>query len=78
MKNKIFVITGAISGWTRDNIIYYIEKNGGKVSSTITNKTDYLLCENISNSSKSKKALQYETTIISGETLKNFLNGLKH
>ena len=77
-KDKIFVITGAISGWTRDNIIYYIEKNGGKVSSTITNKTDYLLCENISNSSKSKKALQYETTIISGETLKNFLNGLKH
>ena len=76
-KDKTFVITGAISGWTRDEIIYKIEKNGGKIGSTITSKTDYLLCENLSNSSKSKKALQYGTTIISGDTLRNFMNGLE-
>lgn len=76
-KDKTFVITGAIYGWTRDEIIYKIEKNGGKIGSTITSKTDYLLCENLSNSSKSKKALQYGTTIISGGTLHDFLNGLK-
>lgn len=67
-KDKKFVITGAISGYSnRNTIIDIIEMNGGKVSSTVNKETDYLLCEGLSNSSKSKKALQYGTKIINGD-----------
>ena len=67
-KDKKFVITGAISGYSnRNTIIDIIEQKGGKVSSTVNKETDYLLCEGLSNSSKSKKALQYGTKIINGD-----------
>lgn len=67
-KDKKFVITGAISGYSnRNTIIDIIEMNGGKVSSTVNKDTDYLLCEGLSNSSKSKKAMQYGTKIINGD-----------
>ena len=66
-KDKKFVITGAIYGYTRDEIKRIIESKGGSVSSTVNEKTDYLLCEGLSNSSKSKKALQYGTKIINGD-----------
>ena len=67
-KDKKFVITGAISGYSnRNTIIDIIKMNGGKVSSTVNKDTDYLLCEGLSNSSKSKKAMQYGTKIINGD-----------
>jgi len=39
-----FVITGALPGMKREEAGELIEKNGGKVSSSVSKKTDYLLC----------------------------------
>ncbi|CAN5389916.1 NAD-dependent DNA ligase LigA [soil metagenome] len=42
-EGKIFVLTGSLLKYTRDTASEYIEKAGGKVSSSVSKKTDYLL-----------------------------------
>ncbi|MCM8761831.1 MAG: NAD-dependent DNA ligase LigA [Candidatus Omnitrophica bacterium] len=39
-----FVITGILNGYTRDGITNLIKRHGGKVTETVSGKTDYLLC----------------------------------
>lgn len=52
-----FVITGSLSYFAnRDEVKEKIEAAGGKVSNNISSKTDYLVCNEESNSSKFKKA----------------------
>lgn len=67
LAGKIFVITGKMpSGRSRDVIKEIIESNGGKVSGSVSKKTNYLLMgEGEEGSSKHKKALELGTTIIS-------------
>ncbi|EKE21724.1 MAG: hypothetical protein ACD_7C00145G0001 [uncultured bacterium] len=43
MKNKTFVLTGALSSFTREEIKDIIRKEGGKISSSVSAKTDFLL-----------------------------------
>ena len=38
-----FVITGTLPGWTREQARQAIEANGGKVTGSVSSKTDYLL-----------------------------------
>lgn len=40
---KTFVVTGSLQNFTRDSIKEYIANNGGKVSSSVSAKTDYLV-----------------------------------
>jgi DNA ligase (NAD+) len=40
---KTFVVTGTLLHYTRDSIVEEIEKLGGKCSSSVSKKTDYLL-----------------------------------
>lgn len=40
---KTFVVTGTLLNYTRDSIVVEIEKFGGKVVSSVSKKTDYLL-----------------------------------
>ncbi|MEY2340671.1 NAD-dependent DNA ligase LigA [Acidithiobacillus sp. IBUN Pt1247-S3] len=40
---KQFVLTGTLQNWTRDEAKAEIEKRGGKVMSSVSKKTDYLL-----------------------------------
>ncbi|GAH33041.1 unnamed protein product, partial [marine sediment metagenome] len=42
-EEKSFVITGKLTGYTRDEITELIKSLGGKVSSSISKKTDYVL-----------------------------------
>lgn len=72
--NKIFVITGTLS-LPRNNVIEIIEKNGGKISSNISNKTNYLICGENSGSKKNK-ALKLNIEIINNEQLKEIINKL--
>jgi len=40
---KTFVVTGTLSSFTRDGIKTYIQERGGRVSSSVSAKTDYLV-----------------------------------
>jgi DNA ligase (NAD+) len=70
--NKIFVITGTLPTLSRDDAKKIIEDNGGKVSSSVSKKTNYLLAgENAG--SKLADAQKLEVTTISEEEFKNML-----
>jgi DNA ligase (NAD+) len=43
-KGKVFVLTGKLSRMTRDEAKSLIEQNGGRVSGSISRKTDFLVC----------------------------------
>ena len=43
LSGKKFVVTGSLSGFTRDSIKEYIVDFGGKVSDSVSSKTDYLV-----------------------------------
>lgn len=68
-KNKIFVITGRLQLiQNREKLINIVEKNGGKVSSSISSKTSVLINNDINSSSaKNKKAKELNIPIITEE-----------
>ncbi len=43
LDDTIFVITGTITGYTRNELKEWIEEYGGKVTDTVSNNTNYLL-----------------------------------
>lgn len=61
-----FVITGSVEQFkNRDELKEEIEKHGGKVTGSVTSKTNYLINnDNTSNSSKNKKAKELDIKII--------------
>lgn len=69
LAGKTFVITGSVEHFTnRNEVKEVIEQNGGKVTGTVTAKTDYLINNDIlSNSSKNKKAKELGIPIITEE-----------
>jgi DNA ligase (NAD+) len=40
---KTFVVTGSLNGFTRDGIKEFIQNHGGKVTDSVSKKTDYLV-----------------------------------
>lgn len=76
INGKVFVVTGSVHHYkNRDELKADIEKNGGKVTGSVTSKTDYLINNDInSNSSKNKKAKDLNVPIISEE---QFISMLK-
>ena len=77
LKDLTFVITGSINNFNnRDEMIEFIENNGGKVVSSISNKVDYLINNDInSTSTKNKKANELNVKIISEEEFMNMVGG---
>ena len=67
ISNKTFVITGSLNHYkNRDELVSVIEQLGGKVSGTVSAKTNYLINNDTeSNSSKNKKANELGIPIIS-------------
>ncbi len=65
-----FVITGTLPGMSRDEAADYIEKNGGKVSSSVSSKTSFLLAGDKAGS-KLTKAQNLGVKIISIDELKD-------
>ena len=66
---KTFVITGSVEHFSnRSEAKAYIEARGGKVTGSVTKKTDYLINnDKTSSSSKNKKAQELGITILSEE-----------
>ena len=75
LKGKIFVITGSLVKYkSRNELKDKIEKLGGKVSSSISSKTSYLINNDISsNSSKNKKAKELNIPIINEDSFLQIL-----
>lgn len=74
--NFTFVITGSLEHYgNRDELIAAIEGRGGKVTNTVTSKTNYLINnDNTSGSSKNKKAKELGISIITENQLIDWLN----
>lgn len=71
LDNKIFVITGKLKNFkNRDELVSVIENAGGKVASSVTSKTNYLINNDVtSTSAKNKKAKELNIPIITEEDL---------
>ena len=74
--NKNFVITGSVEHFVnRNEVKELIESKGGKVTGSVTSKTDYLINNDVnSTSSKNKKAKELGISIITEEQFLEMLN----
>ncbi|MDF2673000.1 MAG: ligase, NAD-dependent, partial [Clostridiales bacterium] len=75
-ENINFVITGSIDQFkNRDELKEVIESKGGKVTGSVTSKTNYLINnDNLSGSSKNKKAKELGISIITENQFILWLN----
>ncbi|MBW1693482.1 MAG: NAD-dependent DNA ligase LigA, partial [Deltaproteobacteria bacterium] len=69
---KVFVLTGTLETWTREDAKNIIEEAGGKVSGSVSGKTDYLLA-GTSPGSKLKRAKELGVEIIDETTFKRLM-----
>ena len=76
-KGMNFVITGSVNHFAnRNEVKDLIESLGGKVTGSVTSKTNYLINNDVtSTSSKNKKANELGIPIISEETFLEMVNG---
>jgi DNA ligase (NAD+) len=59
-----FVITGTLPTMSRDETSHLIEQHGGKVTGSVSGKTDYLVVGDSPGGSKFRKAQQLEVPMI--------------
>ena len=76
LKDKIFVITGkTIKFKNRNELKDFIENNGGKVTGSVSKKTNYLVNNDVnSTSSKNKTAKELNIPIITEQELVDLIN----
>ncbi|HEY59628.1 MAG TPA: NAD-dependent DNA ligase LigA [Anaerolineae bacterium] len=68
-QGKVFVITGTLSGFKRQEVKEFIQSHGGKVTENVSKNTDYLVAGK-NPGSKFDKARALEVEIISGNKLR--------
>ncbi|HBM86214.1 MAG TPA: DNA ligase (NAD(+)) LigA [Opitutae bacterium] len=73
LAGKIFVLTGSLPTLTRSEATALIEQVGGRTSSSVSKKTDYVVAGEASGS-KYAKAVKLELTILSEDDFKALLN----
>ncbi|MBZ4034841.1 NAD-dependent DNA ligase LigA [Flavobacterium sp. 17A] len=71
---KTFVVSGVFSQFSRDELKKTIEDNGGKVGSSISAKTDFVVAGDNMGPAKLEKATKLNVTILSEEDFINKLN----
>ena len=75
MTDKIIVVTGKLSNYSRETLKLKLENLGAKVANSISKKTDYLIAGSDSGT-KLSKAKQLNIDIISDSDLESFINNL--
>jgi len=74
LSGKIFVVSGVFSKFSRDDLKQTIEDNGGKVGSSISTKTDYVVAGENMGPAKLEKANQLKIPIISEDDFIQLVN----
>jgi DNA ligase (NAD+) len=74
LAGKTFVVSGVFSVYSRDGLKEAIEDNGGKIGSSISSKTDYVIAGENMGPAKLEKANQLKIPIISENDFINLLN----
>jgi len=72
LSEQVFVITGTIEGYTREELKNIIQENGGKVTDSVSKNTDYLLAGEQAGS-KLEKAVKLGVKIIDLNALNKLL-----
>lgn len=72
LAGKTFVLTGTLPEWTRDEASARIESAGGRVASTVSKKTDYVVAGDAAGS-KLEKAERLGVTVIDESALRVLL-----
>ncbi len=74
LQGKSFVVSGVFKNYSRDEIKALIERYGGKNTSSISSKTDYLLAGDKMGPSKKEKALKLNIPVISEEDFEKMIS----
>ena len=72
LQGLTFVVTGSLSGWTRNEIEALIKRLGGAVGASVTKKTAYVVAGE-SPGSKLAKAAEYGVTVLTEEGFEQLL-----
>lgn len=73
LDGKSIVVTGTLEKYSRDEIHALIEKHGGKTSSSVSKKTDYLVAGEKAGS-KLSKAQSLGVSVLSEQDFENLIN----
>ena len=71
--DKVVVATGTLKNYSRDGIKEKLESLGAKVTGSVSKKTDYLLIGDNVGATKTNKARECGTTIITEEKFENMI-----
>ena len=75
LSGKSFVVSGVFKNFSRDELKKNIESNGGRISSSISSKTNYLVAGDNMGPKKKEKAEKLDIKIISENELSNLISG---
>jgi DNA ligase (NAD+) len=65
LSGKTFVVSGVFENYSRDELKKAIEDNGGKIGSSISAKTDYVVAGDNMGPAKLEKATKLNVPVIS-------------
>jgi DNA ligase (NAD+) len=74
LAGKTFVVSGVFTAFSRDDLKKAIEDNGGKLGSSISTKTDYVVAGANMGPAKLEKAVKLNISIISENEFKIMIN----
>lgn len=75
LEGKVFVVSGVFETYSRDDLKKAIEENGGKVGSSISSKTNFVVAGANMGPAKLEKATKLEIPVISEFEFNELLNG---
>ncbi len=75
LKGKTFVVSGVFRTFSRDGVKEAIERNGGKVSGSISSKTSYVLAGADMGPAKRAKAEELKVPVIDEDEFKRMIQG---